>query len=265
MKIIIKYVLLSLCILPLFILADASVEVGNTPLHNSKVTLTVAIEEIGYFPYGFEDNDKIKGFTIELLDFIEANSKYNFQFIVLPWPRILHLVEQGKVDLILTLFKNEKREKKYHYIEPAYGYEINQLFTLKGSNVEFDGRLQQLKPFTIGTKREFSYGKPFDQASYLNKLPAINEEVLLKLLLSKRIDIAISNPYIFKQLILEKKVSAKIEAIEPYVEKTPVYLGLTKNRDDSQEIKETLGQLTMQFKTSTDYKKLLNKYRLNFK
>jgi polar amino acid transport system substrate-binding protein len=232
---------------------------------SGKVILTVAIEEIGYFPYNYEENGEIKGFSIDVLNYFEENSKYDFEFIILPWPRALYLVEQGEVDLILTLFKNERRDKIYHFIEPSYGYEVNQLFTLKDSKLEFSGQLHQLTSYSLGTKREYSYGEKFDQANYLTKLPVLTEEVLLKLLLSERIDIAISNPYVFNQLISRYNVSNEVKAIWPYIDKTPVYLGLTKGRDDALEIKQTFGQLTEQLKASHHYQELLNKYHLNFK
>lgn len=69
----------------------------------------------------------------------------------------------------------------------------------------------------------------------------------------------------FHQLISKNNVSDQVTAIEPYVAKTPVYLGLTKGREDAQEIKAALGKLTVQFKASAYYQELLNKYQLNFK
>ena len=141
------------------------------------------------------------GFTIDVINYFEANSNYDFEFIVLPWARSLYLVEQGKIDLILTLFKNKEREQLFHFIEPSYGSEANQLFTLIDNDIKFNGELNQLSPYAIGTVREYSYGIAFDESHYLTKLPALTEEVLLKLLLAKRIDIAISNPITFNEII----------------------------------------------------------------
>jgi ABC-type amino acid transport substrate-binding protein len=259
-----KKIIILFCLLPFCILANTSLEIGDVSSKQERITLTVAVEEIGYFPYNYEENGEIKGFTIGVLDYIKTHSKYDFEFIIIPWARALYLLEQGEIDLILTLFKNKKREQIYHFIEPSYGYEVNQLFTLKDTKFEFTGELQQLTPYSIGTKRKFSYGETFDRASYLKKLPALTEAALLKLLLSNQIDMAIANPYIFNQLISKNNVTSKVRSIEPYVAKTPVYLGLTKGRDDSQEIKETFGKITEQLKSSYYYQELLNKYRLNF-
>ena len=146
---------------------------------------------------------------------------------------------------------------------PHYAYEANQLFTLTDNKVEFNGKLQQLKPYSIGTTRDYSYGKDFDQANYLNKLPALNEEVLLKLLLTKRVEMIIGNPFIFNRLIGKKETDYQIKALEPYIAITPVYMALTKERADSEEIKQALEQLTKQLKASPYYQKLLDKYQLN--
>ena len=246
------------------VLANTSLKSVDYLSKKGKIILTVAIEEIGYFPFNYEENGETKGFSVDILDYVEANSKYDFEFIVLPWPRALYLVERGKVDLILTLFKNTKREQSYHFIEPAYGNEISQLFALSDKKIEFMGHLKQLTLYSIGTTREYSYGKAFDQASYLTKLPALTEEVLLKLLLGGRIDIAISNPLIFNRIISRKNVSSQVKAIEPYIAITPVYIALTRARKDSQEIKQTIGQLIKQLKASPYYQELLDKYQLNY-
>jgi polar amino acid transport system substrate-binding protein len=101
-------------------------------------------------------------------------------------PRAVHLVAEGRIDLILTLFKTPKREQMYHFIEPSYANEINQLFTLKDNHFQFDGKLKQLTPYSISTIREYSYGEYFDGANYLNKLPALTEEVLLNCCLANK-------------------------------------------------------------------------------
>ncbi len=237
---------------------------NNSSPEKNRVTLTVVVDETGYPPFNDEEDGEIKGFAVEILEYVKANSNYDFEFKARPWPRALHLVEQGQADLILTLFKTPKREQIYHFIEPSYGFEVNQFFTLEDNKVSFDGQLQQLTPYSIGTIREYSYGNTFDQADYLNKLPALNEQVLLKLLLGKRVDIIIGNPFVFTKMATKEKVSSQIKAIEPYLELTPVYMALTKARVDAQEIKQTLERLLREFKASPNYQKLLDKHQLNF-
>jgi polar amino acid transport system substrate-binding protein len=265
MIIVFKKLILLIYLIPLITLANTGMNSDLLNQDNGKVILTVAIEEIGYFPYNYEENGEIKGFTIDVLNYFEANSKYDFEYIILPWSRALYLVEQGKVDLILTLFKNKDREKIYHFIEPSYGYEVNQLFTLTDSKFQFSGQLNELTKYSIGTKRGYAYGESFDKTNELTKLPVLNEEVLLKLLLSDRIDMAISNPYVFNKLISKYNVSNDVKPIWPYIDKTPVYLGMTKKRNDALEIKQAFGELTEQLKASDYYLELLKKYHLDFK
>ena len=117
---------LLLCAMSLTAFAHTALDSNEQALSKKKVVLTAAFEEIGYFPYSYEENGHVKGFTIDVLNYFEAHSNYDFEFIIVPWARGLHLVAQGKVDIILTFFKNPVREKTYYYIEPFYGYEINQ-------------------------------------------------------------------------------------------------------------------------------------------
>ena len=243
--------------------ADKEIKSDNHLSAQKKITLRVAIEDAGYFPFNYKEDGKIKGFSIDVLSYFEENSNYNFEFVIRPWPRSLYLVAQGDIDLILTLFKNPEREQTYHFIEPSYAYEVSQLFTLANYKLNYDGQLNQLTPYSIGTTREYLYGKTFDKADYLTKLPVLNEEVLLKLLLAKRVDMIIANPLVFNQIAIRKNVSNEIKSITPYIALTPVYMALTKGREDSQEIKTALKQLTQQFITSHYYQELLDKYQLN--
>jgi ABC-type amino acid transport substrate-binding protein len=254
-----------LCLLPLSVLAQTGENSDDVISTENRITLTVAMEDVGYFPFYYTENGDTKGFSVEVLDYVEAHSKYDFEYIILPWPRALYLVAEGQVDIILTLFKTSKREQIYHFIEPAYGNEINQLYTLMDNKFEYSGQLQELTPYSIGTVREYSYGQYFDQASYLNKLPALTEGVLLKLLLSGRIDMIISNPLVFNQLISKENMTAKVKALDPYISITPVYMALTKKRNDAQKINKTIGELTQKLKLSPYYQVLLDKYHLNTK
>ena len=250
--------------LSLSTLANTNVKSDDSSSDIEKIILKVAVEEVDYFPFNYNDNGEMKGFSVDVLKYIEANSKYDFDFVELPWPRALHLVAQGEVDLILTLFRTSKREPKYHYIEPSYANEVNQLFTLIDNKFKFYGQLQELTPYSIGTKREYSYGESFDGANYLKKLPVLTEEILLNMLLGGRIDMIIGNPFAFNEIISKKNVNAKVRAITPYVAITPVYMALTRQREDSQEVKKKFDQLTAKLKASPYYTELLNKYKLNF-
>ncbi|MCF2947494.1 transporter substrate-binding domain-containing protein [Paraglaciecola aquimarina] len=236
----------------------------ETSPKGTKTTITIATTDADYLPFKFEVDGVRQGFTIDVLDYIETHSEFDFEFIVLSWPRALHLVELGKIDLLLSLFKTKERVEKYHLIEPSYGGEISQLFTLTDNNFEFTGQLEQLTPYTVGSTRGYSSGKIFNHAEYITTFPTISEEVLLKLLVGKRIDLAITNPFTFNNLILKQNLVGKVKPIEPYITITPFYLTLSKNIPNSLLIKNRLAELLQQLMTSPEYQKLLDKYQLNY-
>lgn len=258
----VKAFLIYFCILP--VLTNSGKVLADAIREKEKVVLQVAIGNKGYFPFIQINNDEITGFTKDIFDYIAANSKYDFEYIQVPWPRALLLVEKGQLDLIPMFFKTSEREQRYHFIHPSYANEVIQLFSLKSSKIEFDGNLQQLEPYSIGIRREYSYGKAFDKASNLQKLPAVSEEVLLKLLQKGLVDLIISNPMVFNKLITNLNVSEKIKAIKPYISKTPVFVALTKKRADSLEIKMALENIIKQLISTPYYQTLLNKYQINY-
>lgn len=260
-----KSIIFVLSLFPLIAMAHTGDLFNKQLPSEEKITLTVAIEEVGYFPFNYTENGILKGFTVDVLKYIEANSKYKFSYIKMPWPRALHLVSQGKVDLIPTLFKNKKRIHEYLFVEPSYAYEVNQLFALENKNIEFNGLLSQLNDYKIGTVREYSYGEKFDAASQIKKFTSLNEEVLVSALINKRVDAIVGNPFILNRVMEQQNVSSKIEAIKPYLAHTPVYLALTKKRKNAAKIKLALEEQIRVLKLSPYYIELLNKYQLNFK
>lgn len=253
-----------LYLLPFLVFASSAIHSAGYKEEKSRITLKVAIEGTGYFPFSYFEGDEKKGFSIDVINYIKANSKYDFEYVTQPWSRALSNLEFGNVDLILTLFSSPEREEIYHIIQPSYGFEANQLFSLVDTTIKFDGRLQQLSSYSIGTKRAYSYGKAFDQADYIKKYEAISEDVLLKILLARRVDAIIGNPFMINRVAIKENITTKIKSIVPYASLTPVHLALTKKREDSQEIKNNLESVLKQLKASLYYQQLLEKYQLNF-
>ena len=75
----------------------------------------------------------------------------------------------------------------------------------------------------------------------------------------------IGTPLAFDDLISKMKVDSQVKAIKPHISYTPVYMALTRERNDTQEILQTFRVRIEQLKASTYYQGLLNKYRLDFK
>lgn len=225
------------------------------------ILLTVAVSDVDYPPYNFEENGIYQGFAIDILRHIEQHSKYRFRFVKLPWPRVLKDVESGKFDMIPTFFKTESRDKQYAFIEPNYGFEVNQLFSLVENNISYSGKLEDLSQYTIGTVREYSYGQTFDNAEMLSLKPEIDEEALVRLLLGNRTEIIIGNPMTFYDLLDQLNARDKVEALTPIVERTPVYFALTRNRADHKIIQQQFKLVIEELLQSSKYQKLLDKYQ----
>ena len=139
---------------------------------------------------------------------------------------------------------------------------MNQFVSLKSNAFQYNGNLHSLSDVTIGTVREYSYGKSFDQADYLNKKAVIDEGTLVKVLLGGRVDLIIGNPMTFFHILRKEFKSEAVQMITPIIERTPVYFALTKKRNNYQSIQQQLGQIVSQFKMTAGYQKLFDKYNL---
>ena len=128
---------------------------------------------------------------------------YTAEFIQQPWARCLVSMREGRVDVLANVFKNTKRQEFLLYTNEAIFNFKQFLYTGKNSEIQFDGDLNSLSEYIIGTRLGFSYGEHFDKAvesKVINVEKVTNPIQNLKKIALGRIDLFVENPM---NLILE--------------------------------------------------------------
>jgi len=138
-------------------------------------------------------SDKAKGMLVEIANQIFLKLKMNkIVYKELPWSRCITSSKKGSIDAILFIFRKPEREKfLYYYDDNLISHEINSLYTLKENPIKYTGLIEQeLKPYTIGVVKDFSYGSSFDNVVDKLKVDTANNvELVIKKLLKKRTDV----------------------------------------------------------------------------
>ena len=182
----------------------------------------------------------------------------------IPWPRVMMYIKTGKLDIVASATKTEKRSKFAYFTDPYRG-EIVALFVLKENVDKFN--LKEIDDllktnFALGIEREVSYGKRIDAIleAMSTKTQDTSIDVNAQKLLKGRIDGYLSyiptEPIALKKLGFEKKI-----VMHPM---TPVNTGdihfMISKQSNSPEIVKALNKGLRTIKKNGVYDGIVKKY-----
>jgi len=166
-------------------------------------------------PACFEDKDgNIVGVNVEIVRELCKRLKFKLDIKLVPWKRVLSLVEHGKVDAGMPLFKTPERMKYALYPSTPIHKVAMQVYTHPQSNFTYKHLPEDLYGKMVGIRRGYSISPKFDQAiadGYINIDELDSVEQLIKMTASNRLDAIIDkgstiNFYLKKHGVLLKHI-----------------------------------------------------------
>ncbi len=155
--------------------------------------LRVGLAELDYPPFYFEKEGKFSGAALEIAQTLATKLDHKLVYSRFPWKRLQAYLNTGKIDMVILYFKTPEREKDAIYTDIPHIYESSDLFVVEGTNYPYKGALDDLLPYKFGGIRGYSYGNEYDNSSRLLKQEVSNEELLIRILIHGRVDIAVGN------------------------------------------------------------------------
>lgn len=225
-------------------------------------TLTIALADVDYPPFYFKDNDNFSGISIEVLEHIAADLGFTLNYQRSSWQGALNSLKTGKADLITTMFYTEERAQFALYPDEPHAIEINQFITRPDLSISYDGSLNALKQYRIGMVSGYTYGKEYDSAHFLKKDVVNNESQLIKMLIGKRFELAIGNPFAIKLQADRQGVSHQIILLEPAVDISPIYMAISKKTPNAAYLVQQFSKSIKSLKRSPKYSGMLKKYQM---
>ena len=192
----------------------------------------------GYPPYYYFENDKPTGLCIEIVNSVFSRMDMEIEYLEYPWARCLQNMEDGMGDAILPIMINSERSEFMSYLpENILAYEENALFSKNTARITYSGNLHTLSPYNIGVVRGFSYGEDFDNATFLQKDTANDDEKLIKKLNAGRNELIIGNSLVIKYQAKKLGLLDQIKELEPGISRDPLYLAflIDKKHDSVQK------------------------------
>ncbi|MCG8565285.1 MAG: transporter substrate-binding domain-containing protein [Desulfobacterales bacterium] len=154
---------------------------------------------------------------------------YDLEMIYAPFARRLVLMEEGRIDFAVGLYRLPERETYIHYVEPPYKKVAQRHFFLLKNSLHNIRSYEDLRHLKIGTKTGSKYFKRFDQDPRIKKFQVTTLEQNFEMLMLGRVDAVICS---YKggfdqarQMGMEDRVRCA-----PYFSReiNPVYVGISK-------------------------------------
>lgn len=171
-------------------------------------TLKVAIDN--WTPFVYFENDKPKGLTIDIFNKLTKELNIDIEFIQIPWARALSMMKKGEIDAMGNLSYSKERTKYIQYIQPPFYKLKTTFYTLKG-NEKLISSYEDLHNHILLTAKGYLYFPKFDTDVKIHKEEIqyrmeknsmiIEEELMLRMLLAKKVQVIISSNAIMDYLI----------------------------------------------------------------
>lgn len=213
-------------------------------------------------PFSYKENNELKGLYIDLISEAMDRTHIKYEFVELPFARILELTKTGIINIGVDIFINEDRKSKGIFLEEypiaEYAYA---LCSKTENNTKFDGDINSLRGKTLGIVRGYSLG----QYDYLYKDDGFifdftdDTNKLIKNLVNDRVDYAIevkSTALIsLKELGLDNYVK-----IEENFELSNLSYLYFSDSDFNKALMDELGFSLNEMKNDGTIKKLFERY-----
>lgn len=140
------------------------------------------------------DQEKEGGFLIEVTKEAFKRVGYDVKISYLPWARALANVMDGTDEALLGVYYNDERAAKMQYSE-LIGKSDIVFFKMASTHITYN-KLEDLKPYTIGTIINTSLTPEFDNSAYIKKEAVPDYIANIKKLIAGRIPLFVDKKYV---------------------------------------------------------------------
>ncbi len=182
-----------------------------------------------YFPYNFEDQEGVRGVSVEVLRLIWAELGEQQQPVeVLPWARGYALVQHNPTGVLFSMARTPEREDMFGWVGPIASARFV-LVAKKSRGLEI-ATFDELRGYSIGTLiDDITDILLKDIKPYTRVEPVASVELNLKMLEHDRIDLMAHDELSLKRLMLERGYDLEEYETVFVLKETSVYYAFNKN------------------------------------
>jgi polar amino acid transport system substrate-binding protein len=218
-------------------------------------------------PYQFKNVDNtVQGLDIELITAVTDAMSCKVEFVQGTWVELLDSLQNGEVDLLLGASKTKSREEFAYFSEP-YRSEEYMLYIRADDAIRAGySDVQEFidKGSTIGLVGDYYYGDNIsdmlDDAATADQFKfAIMGELNIARLLDMDIDGFLEDSFVGASMLRRKNLGEYIKAHDFTINTGDIYVMFSQKSVTEEQVL-TFNQALVNFKTSGEYKQILEKY-----
>lgn len=243
---IIKCYKIILCVfLMLLIFCQATYALTDTIIYET---------ELNYPPFKFLEGDEIRGFEIELNQYILPNNDYRFGYQFNTWEKVYEKLKRGEIDTCGLLVVNEERKKDILFSDTVLSMYISIYSKERSQNID----IKDLGRYRVGVgKEQYSEHILRNKVGIRNYTCFINVEEAVDALDDGEIDIIFENQDVVNHYLIKKGLTGKIVPLKTDLFPVKVAYGVSKkNPQLVKDINERLDSV----KKSGTYEELYRKH-----
>lgn len=225
---------------------------------------TLEVIKVGIFnvePFSYIDsNGKFNGVTFKFLEKLEKAAEFKFEYIVLPYSRVLSSLKDGSIDLAM-FYPSDVYKDDYEALCETLG---NDNYIVLQPSIKSNS-LKQLAGKKIVALRGAKYSKEYEDDKLVQKIDAKNYEQAISMFLAKRVDGIVVPKVALNFLITEKRLARELFSNFFVLNHKKNYLHVRKNLPE--EIKSKLKTANLKVIEENGYRELddlilMNEFRL---
>ncbi len=218
-------------------------------------------------PYNFKDNTgQLAGINHDIVKDTCERAAIACEFIMLPWKRAYHLVQNNPQSAIISLAKTQERVPLFEWVGPLVSNQTY-FYKLKSSEHIVMDDITQAKNYSLGIVRGDIYEMLVRRLGFVadkNLLLFSEADSFMRLFFKKRIDLIIGSdftighqtePFGYSRDDLVKLKQIHVDELKGN------YIGF--NKAASPVVVERFNQALKQLKAESEYKPYINRYVKN--
>lgn len=178
-----------------------------------------------------------QGYAAEVVRTACARRGVDVKFELMPWSRALMLGLRGDVAGVMPEYRNAQREAEFAFSLGFPGGAVG-LYKRRADTIAYavdphadlDGALRSVAQHRIGIVRDYINNATFDRADYLQREEAASDDVNLRKLAHRRVDLVFIDRWVADYLMRRDPLlrGADLEMMQPPIEEPALHVAWSR-------------------------------------
>lgn len=228
--------------------------------------LRVGLGDLDYPPFYFTKQGELQGAAIEVAEALAGQLGHQLNYERLPFVRVQRHLASGDLDMVVLYFRTPEREESALYLQQPHLQESSFMVVKKGLQgipAGYRGSFLEWRDQRFLSVRGYYHGETFRQALFLDKQLVINEQELIRRILSAGRFVGVGNRAALQYHAERMGVADQLQYIEPAIDRGDDYIAFSRKIPKAEQYVAEFSEALRRFKRSRRYAEIIRRYGLD--